>query len=512
MTTQRWDPDQNPDDPYRWRAFWAIALSLFTMVMSFSIVFIALPAIAHDFGVTLREVSWVIIAQSLTISAFMLPLGRVSDITGRKKFHLVGLVFFGGGALLTAFAPTFALLLVGRVIMAIGAAMVQSVSTAIVTAVFPGKQRGTALGSQTTAVAVGGATGPILGGVLLHFFPWQAMFIFMAIPTAIAFFWALLVLDDEKIGSNLGTKKEPFDWIGSGLSAFGITLVIITINNPLGLAWTSPLILLGALSSVAVLAAFVWWELRTPYPMLQLRLFTNPIFRYATVTRITAFMSSTATFFLLPVFLLSFMGLDEGPTGLIMFFGALGMGIASQASGRLSDRYGFMRFTLLGFTVLILTSTTFGFLNGATPVILIAPLLFLNGIGQGLWNSPNTSATMGSVPRSQYGSVSAFVNLTRNLGNVTGQAIAATIVTSVMVARGFDIQLSEVAVVPGAGDAFLAGWRAAYIAVVAFAVLAFVSAAMTRDPRKQGEGESPGKAHWDRSESTVSRRDLIPRK
>lgn len=486
MSTPRWDPEQNPNDPYRWRAFWAVALSLFTMVMSFSIVFIALPAIADDFGVTLRQASWVIISQSLTISAFMLPLGRVADLTGRKRFHLVGLALFGGGAILTAAAPTFALLLVGRVVMAIGAAMGQSVSTAIVTSVFPSRQRGTALGSQTTAVAVGGATGPILGGVLLQFFPWQAMFIFMAIPTAIAFIWAFFVLDDEKIGSNAGRKKEPFDWIGSGLSALGITALILTINNPLNLPWTSPLILAAALSSVAVLSAFVWWELRTPYPMLQLRLFLNPIFRYATITRITAFMGSTATFFMLPIFLLSFRGLDEGPTGLIMFFGALGMGVASQASGRLSDRYGFMRFTLLGFTVLILTSITFGFLNGATPVLFIAPLLLVNGIGMGLWNSPNTSATMGSVPRSQYGSVSAFVNLTRNIGNVTGQAIAATIVTSVMVARGFDIQLSQVSVIPGAADAFLAGWRVAYIAVVIFAVLAFVSAAMTRDPRKGG--------------------------
>lgn len=487
MSTPRWDPEQNPNDPYRWRAFWAVALSLFTMVMSFSIVFIALPAIADDFGVTLRQASWVIISQSLTISAFMLPLGRVADLTGRKKFHLVGLALFGGGAILTAAAPTFALLLVGRVVMAIGAAMGQSVSTAIVTSVFPSRQRGTALGSQTTAVAVGGATGPILGGVLLQFFPWQAMFIFMAIPTAIAFVWAFFVLDDERIGSNAGRKKEPFDWIGSALSAIGITALILTINNPLNLPWTSPLIVVAAASSIAVLSAFVWWELRTPYPMLQLRLFLNPIFRYATITRITAFMGSTTTFFMLPIFLLSFRGLDEGPTGLIMFFGALGMGVASQASGRLSDRYGFMRFTLLGFTVLILTSTAFGFLNGATPVLIIAPLLLLNGIGMGLWNSPNTSATMGSVPRSQYGSVSAFVNLTRNIGNVMGQAIAATIVTSVMVARGFDIQLSQVSVIPGAADAFLAGWRVAYIAVVIFAVLAFISAAMTRDPRGGGK-------------------------
>ncbi|MBI4306525.1 MAG: MFS transporter, partial [Chloroflexi bacterium] len=158
-----------------------------------------------------------------------------------------------------------------------------------------------------------------------------------------------------------------------------------------------------------------------------------------------------------------------------------GMGIAAQLSGRLSDRYGFRRFTLFGFMVLIATSLTFGFIDGGTPIAVIMPVLFLNGIGMGLWSTPNMSATMGSVPRSQYGSVAAFVNLTRNVGNVTGQAIVAAIVTGVMVARGFDIQLSAITTTPGASDAFLAGWRSAYVAVVAFAVLAFVAAALTKE-------------------------------
>jgi sugar phosphate permease len=134
--------------------------------------------------------------------------------------------------------------------------------------------------------------------------------------------------------------------------------------------------------------------------------------------------------------------------------------------------------------VLICTSLVLMFIDAGTPIALIAPLLFFNGIGMGLWNTPNTSATLGAVPRSQYGSVSAFVNLTRNVGNVTGQAIVATIVTAVMIARGFDIQLNEIATTPGAPSAFLAGWRAAYIAVVAFAGIALVSAVLTRPPRE----------------------------
>jgi EmrB/QacA subfamily drug resistance transporter len=483
----RWDPDQNPDDPYKWKAFWAVGISMVTMVMSFSIVFLALPSIADDFGVTLRQVSWVVIAQSLTVSAVMLPLGRVADLTGRKRFHLAGLVLFGGGALFSAFSPNFPTLIAARVVMAVGASMGQAVSTAIVTSVFPAKERGTGLGSQSTTVAIGGAAGPIVAGGLLQVFDWPVLFIFMAIPTAIAFVWGLFVLDDDRIGSFQRKAGDRYDWVGAGLSAVAMIGLILTINNPTNAAWTSPLILSAATVTVILFVAFVRWELRVPSPMIDLRLFANPIFRYATLTRLVAFMGSTATFFMMPVFLQSFRGIEEGPTGAIMFIGAVGMGVGAQMSGRLSDRYGFRRFTLIGFVVLICTSVAFGFIDASTAIWVIMPLLFLNGIGMGLWSTPNMSATMGAVPRSQYGSVSAFVNLTRNVGNVTGQAIVATIVTSVMVAKGFDIQLSAITTTDGAPAAFLSGWRAAYVAVVAFAVVALIGAALTRQPKTAAE-------------------------
>ncbi|MCI0803934.1 MAG: MFS transporter, partial [Chloroflexi bacterium] len=130
------------DDSYKWKAFAAIGISFVTMVASASMVFVALGQIADDFGVTLRAVSWVVIAQGLTISAFMMPMGRLADIVGRRRIHLIGLVIFGGGAVFTAMAPTFGLLIMARVITAIGNSMGQSVGTAMVISVFPTSERG----------------------------------------------------------------------------------------------------------------------------------------------------------------------------------------------------------------------------------------------------------------------------------------------------------------------------------------------------------------------------------
>ena len=137
---------------YHWKVFWTVAIALFAMVMDFSIVFLALSSIADEFNVTLRTVTWVAISTSLTISAIMLPLGRVSDITGRKKFHIFGMLFFVAGALLAFSSQTLEMLIVSRVVMSIGSAMGQAVVFAIIVGVFPSNERGKALGVITLAI------------------------------------------------------------------------------------------------------------------------------------------------------------------------------------------------------------------------------------------------------------------------------------------------------------------------------------------------------------------------
>ncbi len=478
-----WDPASPENSDYKWKAFWAVGLSLVTMVMSFSIIFLALDAIATDFGVTLKQVALVVIAQSLTVSTLMVPLGKVADMIGRKKFHLIGMALFATGAIACSLSPNLTVLIAMRVVMAIGSSMGQSVSTAIVTSVFPARERGKALGSQTTAVAIGGAAGPIVAGLMLQFLPWQTLFIFMAIPTAVAFMWGWYILDDRKIGSFQGSERLPYDWLGAGLSATATALIILTITNPLGLDWGSPIIMGGASAGIVALCAFIWWQLHTKHPMVDLRLFGNRVFRYAITSRYFAFMRSSATLFLMPVFLVSFRGISEAAAGGIMFLSALGMGIGAQAGGRLSDRFGVRPFMMTGFTALIFTGIGLSTLNGDTPILGIALLVLINGLAMGLWSAPNASATMGSVPRSSYGLVSAIINLTRNLGNVTGQAAATAVISGIMAARGFDIPLGELGDTPQAGNAYLEGWRYAYYAGTAFVAVALVTSYLTK-PKK----------------------------
>jgi EmrB/QacA subfamily drug resistance transporter len=475
-----WDPDTESDKNYKWKAFTAIGLSMFTMVMSFSIVFVSLSAIADDFGVTLRAVTWVVVSQSLTISAIMLPLGRVADIIGRKRFHLIGQLIFIGGAIFAALSPTLGILIVARIVMAVGSSAGQAVGTAMVISVFPTHERGKAIGSQTTAVAVGSAAGPIVGGILLQFFAWQSLFYVMAVMTSIAFVWGYFILDEARVSQQTQGKRPKFDMIGALLSGLAVIVLVVTINNPFAVDWLSPMLFAGGILGVVLLVLFIFWELRNPSPMIDLRMFQDRIFRLAVATRWIGFMGTTATFFMMPIFLISFRDLSEGIAGIVLFMSALGMAVSAQMSGRWADRYGPRRFAVAGFGVILVTALAFAFIDGETPIWLIMVIMLGNGLGMGTWNVPNNSIIMGTVPRSRLGITSALTNLTRNIGNVTGQALASAIIVGIMAAEGFDIPLSEIADTPGAGVAFLNGWKVAYVGVVAFSLIGGALAWITK--------------------------------
>lgn len=471
-------------DSYKWKAFAAIGIAFFTMVASMGMVFIALAQIADSFGVTLRSASWVVIVQGLTISAFMLPMGRLADIIGRKRVHLIGLVLFAGGSVFTALAPTFGLLILARIFTAIGNSMGQSVGTAMVLSVFPSNERGKAIGAQTTAVAIGGASGPAIAGVVLHFLPWQALFLMLTIPIGIAFIAGYFILDEKVVSQRRAGSRPVFDWTGAIVSAVMIVVVVILINNPFREPLFSPLVLGLATSAAALFVFFVWWELKSRSPMLDLRMFQNIIFSLAVATRFLGFLGTTAVRFLMPIYLISLLDYSELRAGLIILVSSLGMAVAASSSGRLGDRLGERPFTIVGFLLLVFTAIAFAFFTSATPLWIIMMVLLVNGLAMGLWGVPNNSTILGAVPRESFGVVGALTNLTRNVGNVAGQAIASAVVVGVMISDGFDIPLNDITGDAAASKSFMNGWRMAYIFVTVFSLIGLSLAIITKPSRK----------------------------
>ena len=472
----------------KWVAFTAIGIAFFTMVASMGMVFIALSQIADTFEITLRSASWIVIVQGLTISAFMLPMGRFADIIGRKKVHLIGLIFFASGSVFTALAPSFGLLILARIVTAIGNSMGQSVGTAMVLSVFPARERGKAIGAQTTSVAIGGAMGPVIAGIVLQFLPWQSLFLILTIPIGIAFIAGYFILD-EKVVSQQGSGIKPsFDWMGAIVSGVMIIIVVILINNPFDVAMISTPILGGIISAVLLLAFFIRWELRSSSPMLDLRMFKNVMFSMAIATRFLGFLGTTTVRFLMPIYLISLRNIEEAAAGGILFLTSLGMAAAASSSGRMGDKIGERRFTVVGFVMLIGTAVAFMMFSSETSFWIVSLVLLVNGISMGLWGVPNNSTILGSVSKKSFGVVGALTNLTRNVGNVAGQAIASAVVVGVMVADGFDIPLSDITGNKMASDSFMNGWRYAYMLVTVFSLMGLALAIMTK-PSKNVESD-----------------------
>jgi len=450
-----------------------LGLSYVVIVLSTALAFLLLSPIAEHFDVSLAAVGWVVIIEGLVIAALLLPLGGLADSFGRRRMLIAGLAMFALGALCSGLAPTFALLIVARLIMSLGNTMVQAVGTGLLVAAFPAEERGIAMGAQTSAVAVGGASGPLLGGLLLRSLDWSTLFLLLAIPAVITVAAAVWLLPSDEVDETV-LEGSFTDYAGAALSATAVVTLIVVISNPFKVALGSAFTVVGAIAFVVLTAVFVRVELRHRQPMMQLRLFANATFRTAVLVRFLGFVGGAATTILLPVYLLSVRGESNVMTGLVIALSALGRGLSAQVAGRLYDRIGPRSPTIVGLVVQIACSLGLASASASVSVWVFALLSFVLGAGQSQWNVPNNSAMMGATSRQSLGVVGAFTNLARTMGSVIGQAAAAALVAGVMTRQGFDIPLADVNEAPGASGAFVDGWAVAFVVSAAIVAVAGV--------------------------------------
>lgn len=464
----------------KWLAFGVIAMSYVTTVMATSMTLIVLPSIAETFDVTLGTVGWVVIIESLIVSALLLPAGGLADSIGRRRVLTGGIALYGVGALLAGLAPSFAFLIIARVVMAFGNMMVQSIGTGLLVAAFPPEERGLALGAQSTAVALGSTMGPILGGLALDVLSWQTLFLLVSIPSFLSAIAARILITDA--AESTGPARR-FDRIGAALSAFAVTALVVTINNPFGWSWQSPALLVGAVATVVALVSFVRWELQVDQPMLELRLFAEPAFRQGVIIRVFSFLGTAAVRILFPIYLLSARELSGSRTGLLLALNALGLGVAAQVSGRLYDRVGPLPPAMVGLISQGVGLTFLAFADLTTSLPLLAALSLWLGVSMGLWNVPTNSAMLGATPPEALGVGGAFTNVTRTVGSVVGQATAAAVVVAVMTSKGFDIPLGDIDEVAGATSAFVDGWKVTFLGAAGISALLVLVALGFPSPR-----------------------------
>ena len=429
---------------FRWWTYAAVASATFITVMEMSATAIVVPTISEYFGADIPSAQWLAVSYMLVVSALIMPAGAIAKTLGTRNVWMWGIFIFAIAALITSFSPTFKMVIVGKILMGIGASALQANGMAMTAGAFPDSERGKALGLHMTAVGIGAVGGPVFGGVIEGLWDWRAIFLAISVFSILSWVFSGLVIrnDDESQGSNIRMLAK-FDWTGTVLSALFLLSVMLAISFAQEFGWTSPFIIAGFVLTVALFVAFIFWERRIREPMLPLAMFKSVAFSVGSAARFLSFVASSAVFFLMPFFLVSGLGLDTAVAALYLLPSSACMVVMAPLSGWIADKTGTTIPAVFGMVCSTISMYLFSLITIDTNPAFVSGIAALSGVGMSIFMAPNTSSIMGSAGRSRYAIVSAFLNLTRNAAHVVGIAMPTAIVVIVMGSLGYDADLSD---------------------------------------------------------------------
>jgi EmrB/QacA subfamily drug resistance transporter len=407
----------------KWSVMATVAGGTFLATVDASIVNVAMPAMLRGLHTTLEHLEWVITAYLVTVTGLVLTAGRVGDSFGRKRTYLFGVAVFAAASAACAAAPHALALIAARVLQGVGAAAVIANGPALVTSVFAPQERGKALGIVGTAVAAGLMTGSPLGGVLVGFFDWPAVF-WVNVPLGVAVFaWAVLALPPD----DPPRKAARFDFQGALLLMATLTAVLLTATFGRMYGWAE-LETLGL--GFAGLVGVLWLirvEQETRDPVIDFTLLRNARFAGAAIAGMLSFVMVFGTTLLLPFYFTYVRGYGADVAGGFLMLQPAVMLVLSPISGSLSDRFGTRGLCVAGLGLISAALLLIAEVGPATPAWDLALRMGLLGLGVAIFQAPNNSALMGSVPPQRLGTAGGLLAMTRNAGMVFGISLAGTL-------------------------------------------------------------------------------------
>jgi EmrB/QacA subfamily drug resistance transporter len=410
----------------KWWTLAAVAFGLFMIMLDNTVVNVALPSIQRALGIDRAELEWVVNAYALTFGVLLLTGGKLADLFGRRLIFIAGLLIFTGSSLACGLARGPEVLIAARTIQGIGAALMNPATLSIITATFPPRQRGMAIGIWAGISAMALAIGPLVGGILTEKINWSWIF-FVNVPIGVLGIAAARIFIDETRDTSHEQRLDLPGLLSSGIGLFALTYALISTNHH---SWTSAQVLsLFGVAAVA-LAVFVMLELRQRLPMLDLSLFREPTFAGSNAVMLLVGLAMFGIFFFNSLFIqniLHYSAIETGATFLPMT--CLIILIAPQA-GKLSDRIGSRWLMGLGMLLVTASLLVFSTLDVGSTFWDILPGLLVGGFGMALVMTPTTAAAMGSVPVAKAGVGSAVINSMRQVGGSLGIAVMGAVVAT----------------------------------------------------------------------------------
>jgi EmrB/QacA subfamily drug resistance transporter len=450
----------------RW-ALAALSLSMLLSSLGTSIANVALPTLAQAFTASFQDVQWVVLAYLLAITAVIVSVGRLGDLTGRRRLLLAGILLFTVASVGCALAPTLWLLIAARAAQGLGAAIMMALTMALVGETVPKEKTGSAMGLLGTMSAIGTALGPSLGGVLIAALGWPAIF-FVNVPLGIlTLLLAHRFLPVDRPVTK--TERPGFDPAGTLLLALTLAVYALAMTTGRGTFGVLNVALLG--TALVGGALFVRIEAKAASPLIQLAMFRNPLLSagFAMSTLVTTVVM--ATLVVGPFYLSGALALDAARVGLVMSSGPLVAALTGVPAGRLVDRFGAQRMTIAGLigmaagaAILPMLPTSFGVPGYVAPLVVITA-------GYALFQAANNTAVMTTSRPDQRGVISGLLNLSRNLGLITGASLMGTV---------FALGSATSDIVTARPEAVAAGMRLTFAVAAALIVVALAIASVSR--------------------------------
>lgn len=384
---------------------------------------VALPSMTEALDAPIASLQWIIIAYVLTNTGLVLGCGRLADLVGRRRVWVLGFFALAAALLSCGLAGSLWQLVPARAFQAVGAAMALASGGALVTASFPPSQRGRALGIAAMGAAAGGATGPLLGGVLVDAFGWQGVFLGRA-PIALAVA-AVSVLMLPRGLEPRGSGR--FDLIGTALLGLALVCFLLALNRGPLWGWIDPRALSLAAGAMLLLVSFVWWEGRCAAPVIDLRLLRDGQLAAANLSGYLSSLAMFGVWLLLPYYLVDGRGYASVRAGWFLACTPAATALVSPLSGWLADRFGAGWPVLCGLLCEAAALVLIASLGLGSPVWQVALSLIALGAGLGLFSAPNQSIVMGRMPPEALGAGSGMLSMMRTLGIVSGVAVLGAV-------------------------------------------------------------------------------------